>query len=113
MKISWWQWLPFQRWRCVGVVESADEIPDRLPRNGAVLVASGGPPKWIGFDCPCRRGHRILLNTDHGRSPAWRIMQSAKGILSIAPSVDYHDGHRRCHYFMRNGKIVWAGDATR
>ena len=113
MKISWWQWLPVWGWRTIGSVESADEIPDNLPRNASVVVSSGGISKWISFDCPCRSGHRILLNTDKGRRPAWSVAYSAAGRLSINPSVDYHDSKRRCHYFVRNGKILWAGDSDR
>jgi len=112
MKLSWWDWLPFRRARIVGHVESADEIPDELPRNGAVIVVSGGLTKWIGFDCPCRRGHRILLNTDPGRRPAWTVRTSAMGFLSIAPSIDFHGGDRRCHYFVRKGRIIWAKDTN-
>jgi hypothetical protein len=111
MKLSWWEWLPFRRARIVGRVESADEIPDRLPRNGAVIVVSGGLIKWIGFDCPCRKGHRVLLNTDPGRRPAWTVSTSPTGTLSIVPSIDFHEGQRRCHYFVRNGRIIWAKDS--
>lgn len=108
MKIAWWQWIPVWRWRILGSVEFADEIPDRLPRHGAVLVGSPQFPKWIAFDCACDRGHRILLNTDHVRRPAWRL--AATKPLSIWPSVDY-DGERRCHYFIRDGKTQWAKDS--
>ncbi len=63
-KISWWQWLPLvgwlSGWRIVVVVESADEVPQRLPYNGAALVGSTDRPKWIVFDCPCQTGHRIM-----------------------------------------------------
>lgn len=113
MKISWWQWLPFQPWRVVGAVEAADEIPERLPRNAAALVGSEVLPKWIAFDCPCRTGHRIMLNTDPGRRPAWKCVGVSGDRLSIAPSVDYADGRRRCHYFVRDGKIQWAKDTIR
>lgn len=106
MKISWWQWLPIFGWRIVGVVESADDIPHRLPRNGAVLVGPRTCPKWIAFDCPCRSSHRIMLNTDKARSPYWSI--TIQGDLTISPSVDYHNPKRRCHYFVRNGRIWWV-----
>jgi hypothetical protein len=111
MKISWWQWLPIHRWRIIGMVDSADEIPDQLPRNAAVLVGSHRFNKWIGFDCPCRKGHRIVLNLDGARSPSWQVSQGNR--LTISPSVDYHDDKKRCHYFVRGGKIVWAGDTFR
>src|SRR5438874_6766630 len=35
------------RSRIVAVVEAADDVPERLPRNGVVLVGSSTQPKWI------------------------------------------------------------------
>lgn len=105
LKISWWQWLPIHGWRIVGVIESADEIPLRLPRNGAILVGALSNPKWIAFDCPCQNGHRIMLNTDKNRWPYWSI--NIQDSLTISPSIDYRDSKLRCHYFIRNGRIKW------
>jgi hypothetical protein len=106
VKISWWQWLPFFRWRIVATVESADEIPARLPRTGAVLVGSQLRPKWIAFDCPCRRGHRIMLTTDKAHAPHWTT--TVKGRLTISPSIDFNAPTQRCHYFIRNGRVQWT-----
>lgn len=106
-RIRWWQWLPIFRWRIVAVVEAADEVPERLPRNGVVLVGSSTQPKWIGFDCPCRKGHRIMLNTDRVRTPQWSI--AARSPLTVLPSVDYFEPRvQRCHYFIRRGRIKWV-----
>jgi Family of unknown function (DUF6527) len=111
MKISWWQWLPFWRWRVVGQIESADEVPDRLPRNAVLLVGGSGHTKWIIFDCPCRTGHRIMLNADSNRRPFWTLKTVPR--LTISPSVDYCGEDRRCHYFIRVGTIIWAKDSDR
>ncbi len=113
MKLSWMQWLPFRSWRIVGTVEYADEIPERLPARAMVVVASGGPPKWVGFRCPCGRKHNILLNLDGARQPAWRLFGNGKGRYSIMPSIDYHDAGRRCHFFLRDNHIIWAKDRIR
>lgn len=102
-KIAWWQWIPVFGWRVVGTCEAADEVPHKLPRNGAVLVVSGGVQKWIAFDCACRTGHRILLPLQG--SPRWRVGRADP--LTIAPSVD-STGARRCHYIVRDGRIHWA-----
>ena len=111
LKFSWWQWLPIFRWRLLATVTSADEIPEQLPKNGAVLVGSENKPKWIGFDCPCRRGHRIVLNLDIARRPAWSISLSRWKRLSISPSIDYEGDNFRCHYFIRKGFVLWARDS--
>ena len=90
----------------MAVVDAADEIPEKLPRRGAVLVGTRRHPKWIAFDCPCRKAHRIMLNTDRSRYPYWST--NVKGPLTISPSVDYHEGKRRCHYFVHKGRTVWG-----
>jgi len=104
-KIPLWEWLPIFGWRIVAVVDAADNVPQRLPRNGAVLVGSPTRPKWIAFDCPCRRGHRILLNTDKGRFPYWTT--TVQGPLTISPSIACDDPVWRCHYLVRNGRVRW------
>jgi hypothetical protein len=113
MKIPWWKWLPWQHWRSLGVVDSADDVPELLPSNGLVLVGSHGLLKWVAFDCPCRRDHRILLNVDPGRRPFWQLTKDGAGRLSVSPSVDARNGQRRCHYFIRDGRILWAKDSDR
>ena len=105
-RVPWWQWLPVFGWRIVANVESADEVPKRLPRAGAVLVGPAARPKWIVFDCPCRTGHRIMLTTDRVHSPHWTT--TVKGRLTITPSIDYHTATLRCHYFIRNGRVKWT-----
>lgn len=103
------EWLPFRRWHVEGQYEDLDDLPEDLPRRGAALVMAPGRLKWIVFDCPCGTGHRIMLNGDHARRPFWRITSSRP--LSISPSVDFRGSDRRCHYFIRNGRTMWAKDS--
>lgn len=110
MTIGWRRWLPFQGWRIVAQIEAADEIPERLPWRGAVIVGSQGAPKWIAFDCACGKGHRIMLNLDRKRRPSWQIKSSKWNRLTISPSIDFSDQERRCHYFVRDGRVQWTGE---
>jgi len=108
MTSHWRSWLPFRRWHVAAIVTSADEVPAALPRNGAVLVFDAGLEKWVVFDCPCGRGHRIMLNTDRRRRPAWKVDLRSLDRLTIAPSIDAHTNGRRCHYFVRRGRVIWT-----
>ncbi len=110
-EIKWWQWAPIFPWRIVADVEAAPDVPDKLPRNGVVLVGSRQRPKWLAFDCPCRQGHRISIPLDPAHNPHWTIAES--GGLSVHPSVDYDTPTRRCHYFIRRGRVAWARDTFR
>lgn len=96
------------RWRIVECVEEADLVPERLPRNGAVLVGHLGLAKWLVFDCPCRRGHRVMLNLVHTRRPFWRVIDKLS--LTVTPSVDVEVDGARCHYLIRGGTVVWVRD---
>ena len=106
--IAWWQSLPipWRAWRIVGYVNAGDEVPNRLPDRGVVLVGKPALPTWAVFDCPCRTGHRLMVNLDRTRHTYWSI-DSLKP-LSIHPSIDDITSKRRCHFIVRGGKIRWA-----
>lgn len=108
MSFPWLQWLPFRTWKVVGTVDFADEIPEELPPKSAIVVASGKRQKWVVFDCPCKTGHRIMLNLDPVRKPTWKLEVARRGQFTIHPSIDFHGNDRRCHYFVRDGKVRWT-----
>ena len=105
---SWWQRaaLPWRKWQVVLQVEAGDDVPEDLPPRTAALVAPGGQPTWVVFDCPCGAGHRIMLNLNPARRPWWVLRSRVP--LTIAPSIDDVGHRRRCHFFVRNGKVRWA-----
>lgn len=106
--LAWW---PRRRWRLVLQVPSADEVPDRLPRRGMVVVArDSGVPSWAVFDCPCRTGHRLVINLSHHRQPHWTL-SGPSNKPSLAPSVNALTNGRRCHFWVRHGKIHPAADS--
>jgi hypothetical protein len=104
--IPWLNWLPRRRWRIVARVEAADEVPNRLPRRGVVVAGPQSDPHWLVFDCPCRAGHRVMLNLDKRRRPHWNVVQDEP--LTVRPSVDDHIAERRCHFILREGRIRWV-----
>lgn len=111
MNIPWWDWLPWRRWRVVATVEAADDVPEALPRRGAVLVGSAAYPKWLVFECPCRKEHRIMVSLDPRNRPCWRV--SATRRLTVTPSIDAWRGGTRCHFFIRDGRTVWSSTRER
>jgi len=107
-RISWWDRvpLPWRRWRVVLEVDAADEIPHKLPRRTAVIVANSGQRTWIAFDCPCTLRHRLLINLEPTRRPFWTVSGAKR--LTLGPSVDDITQTRRCHFWLRKGAIQWV-----
>jgi Family of unknown function (DUF6527) len=104
-----WNRLRYRRRYCVTrVVDAAAEIPSEIPTYGAVVVGSSKRPTWIAFDCPCCRGHRVMLNLDYRRYPYWTL--AATRPISLRPSIDAMVDGRRCHYFVHRGKVHWIPD---
>lgn len=108
MKNSWFDWLPWRRWKVVQQVEAADEVPERLGPRTAVFVGTREHPKWLAFDCPCGRGHRILIPLERSKKPHWRLAEGDR--MTLSPSVDAVWRGRRCHYVIRSGKTIWIND---
>jgi len=98
-------------WRVTASVTAADLVPDHLPRRRAFIVTNDVGPSWIAFDCPCGRGHRIMLNLSSQRRPKWQVTDPKR--LAIRPSIDSFDGGARCHFWLRDGRVEWAHDAER
>ena len=106
--IARWQSLPFpwRVWRVVGYVAEGDEVPEVLPDKGVVLVGAPENRTWAAFDCPCQKGHRLMVNLDKSRRPVWNI--DCLKPLTIRPSIDNIGREHRCHFLVRSGKIDWS-----
>lgn len=102
----WWQSRHPGPWRVGVIVSEADQIPGTLRPYEAALVVSEGISKWLAFDCPCGKGHRVMLNLDAARWPRWTVF--ADNPLTVSPSVDMDTRDRRCHYILYYGHVNWV-----
>jgi uncharacterized protein DUF6527 len=61
-------------------------------------------PKWLVLECPCGEGHRLQVNLSAARQPSWRLVDLETG-PNVFPSVDFDALKRRCHFWIRNGRV--------
>jgi hypothetical protein len=82
------------------VVDGPDEIPEQIePRT---VVFSGRPARWVAFDCPCGRGHLIMVPVTD--SADWRMTKTSPPTLH--PSIN--DLEHGCHFWLRDGRAHWT-----
>ena len=93
---------PFRR---IKRYDSLPDIPKRLRKRTIAVVGGRDQPKWVAFDCPCGRGHRIVVPTS-GDGPRWKLTTD-RGLPTIRPSIDSNDGER-CHYVLTRGHVRWV-----
>jgi hypothetical protein len=108
MRAAWWKRFT-QRCRSLhvsGRVNASDMVPESLTKREVVLVGNPGNETWAVFDCPCRKGHRLMLNLHKERHPLWRI--ACYKPLSIWPSIHATTRGRECHFFLKSGRVIWV-----
>lgn len=49
-----------RRWAIEMTVSDIDDVPTRIPKRRAYLIAASKLEKWLVFDCPCNSGHQIM-----------------------------------------------------
>jgi hypothetical protein len=112
--IDWWRRRRLTAPRIDQVIrfESQSELPDSLPRNALAVVGPEAQPKWAALECPCGAGHRLLVNLSPRHRPAWRLEPNVQR-PGLRPSLNFADEERRCHFWLRAGKVRWCGDSRR
>jgi hypothetical protein len=109
--IDWWRrrrWTS-ARYPDLNYVASRSDVAELPARRTVMVVGSPERPKWAVFACPCGHGHGIAVNLSPARLPAWSLTDGDHG-PTLYPSVDSVTDGRRCHFWLRDGRVHWAHD---
>lgn len=87
-------------------VTSVSDVPDKIG-NDVYVVGMEEAYKWVIFECPCSKGHRLDVNLMKSQSPRWRAIFS-KGKLSLSPSVVVTDHPCQSHFWFDSNKAIEA-----
>lgn len=85
--------------------DTLPDVPDVLQSGTVAIVGAPRHPKWVAFDCPCARRHRIVLPVA-GPTSRWAVTTRWRR-PTIQPSVDSDDGER-CHHLVNRGRVRWV-----
>jgi hypothetical protein len=103
---DWWRRQRLGRPKVTRVQQyrSHADVPERIPRR--VLAVVGTPAAWAMFECPCGQGHRIMVRIrPHATGAHWELTRD--GRPSLRPSIDSQHPGRRCHFWLRKGRVHW------
>lgn len=93
-------------------VRYVDEFPDALASDLVYLVGDTPDPWAATFECPCGCGQAIRLSLVGRDKPSWRARVSSKGRVTLTPSIWRTKGCKS-HFFVRDGRVLWAKDVSR
>ena len=112
--IDWWRRRQYSKphYRKLVHFGRMSEVPELPGRRTLVIVGALDRPKWLVFACPCGHAHRVALNLSPARQPNWTIETDDK-LITVWPSVDSVTAERRCHFWLRAGRVRWADEPSR
>ena len=107
-KIGQWfdlvvDWSSVYKWVFV------EDSPDILESKTIYLIGDFNNPWAASFICPCGCNETISLSLIPTDRPKWKVFYNKNKTISLRPSI-----HRlkncKSHFFIQNGKVVWARD---
>ncbi len=105
IKSLWRKWRPAPAdYPSVSFVNSMSDVPDRVEKT---IYVVGATPKWVIFDCPCNKNHRLKVPLMKSVSPHWRLTRHGKTV-SLSPSLSVADGPCDSHFWLRQNRVEWA-----
>ncbi len=114
-----WRWLAslFGRAKPADTVnlyraEVCEEEPELLDRRRVYLVGGADAPWSASLICPCGCQEIVRLSLLPGDRPRWRALVSARGVVTLDPSIWRVRGCRS-HFFIRHGRVLWAAPDSR
>jgi hypothetical protein len=107
---DWWR---RRRWtqprvKHVAYYEGRSDVPESLARDTLAVVGTRERPKWAVLECPCGRGHQLVVSLSPQHPPHWRLGEGQRG-PSLKPSIDSRRAYR-CHFWLRDGQVQWCRD---
>lgn len=81
-------------------VDKVERLPEVLDENVVYLSEEYG---LAALKCACGCGHRVTLLVGDGHT-----VKEIGGLADISPSVGVWDAACRSHFWIRNGKVIWA-----
>src|SRR5690349_20647485 len=106
---NWWKRAkPDRRYSHTVFLECRHEVPDSPPRDTLYVVGAPEAAKWLLFDCPCGRGHRLDVNLMRERRPFWRLSVGRGDKLSVFPSLWVADDMCDSHFWLKDSCVYFV-----
>jgi hypothetical protein len=96
-----------RRWIKPLRAREVEELPDILSDDVVYLIGDDGLWWSAAMRCPCGCMETIQLSLIQHDRPSWRAKVDPHGTVTLHPSVWRTKGCRS-HFFVRDGRIVWA-----
>jgi len=90
----------------VKFVDSLPDVPAQIG-NDIYIVGSSKAAKWVVFNCPCLKSHKLTVNLMKSNYPRWTLRLSGKKV-SLSPSIVVTDHPCKSHFWLKSNQVYIA-----
>lgn len=98
----WWSFIQFK-------TEWVEDLPQKPKKNTVYVIGGREYPFYVAVSCPRKACKEVIhLKVGSKFNGEWEVKEHKKGTLSLSPSVHVVAHPCRCHYWFKNGRVVWC-----
>ena len=87
--------------------EWVEDLPEQTDKNTIYMIGGHEHPFYAAVTCPRKKCKKIIhLEISQQFKKRWSVKEK-NGAVSLNPSVYVVDSSCKCHYWIKNGHIVW------
>jgi len=86
----------------VKFITSFSDVPDEVG-DDIYIVGFKKKAKWVIFDCPCSKGHKLTVNLMESHYPYWKL-KFYRNQVSLSPSIRVSDHACRSHFWLQSNR---------
>jgi len=94
------------RYSTVRFIDALPDVPAQIG-NDIYIIGSPHAAKWVVFNCPCSKGHRLTVNLMKSNHPRWILRLSGKK-ASLSPSIVVTDHPCKSHFWLKSNEAYMA-----
>ena len=98
-------WERFHPYR----TEWVEDLPSDIEPKTVYVVGGRVHPFYVAIVCPRRTCRQIIhLDISPVAAVRWCLTEHSNGRISLSPSIFVTGLSCQCHYWLREGRIVWS-----
>ena len=86
-----------------------EDLPDNIEKNTIYIIGGRKYPFYAAITCPKKRCKKIIhleISPDSVRK--WEVQEHKNETLTLNPSIFVTKHSCKCHYWIREGRVVWC-----
>ena len=90
-------------------IKWVEDLPKQIDKNTIYIIGGHEHPFYAAVTCPRKKCRKVIhLEVSKQFDKRWSVKEE-DGVVSLSPSIYVTDSPCKCHYWIKNGHVIWHG----